>query len=339
MPENYYAMNTPQPLYLAPPIEHYSTLVPRYWALDQNQVPYGPSISQGISQDWQHDSLQATAGTHQWVLPGGMPETPSGAWAPLASAHASAAFFALGHLEHNDLSGTPEQWANRLLKFHKLYQRGAILKSAQNTLQVDPNLWDKLHALVDEIHASPTPWHFEDSVDPTCSFHVQRKELIKPWNPVSTLVLCQQEELNMASNILKALNPTGGLFDQPAAHTIGLSACPHVNSLPSAFCTWGQPTDSNSRPDAPPHPLPANNNHASTHTLFYINELEALGGRLASPGRAPVPEFQRDQPLHSDLHHSHGNAPPPCNNLPPFCQSTAPFPGTTTTPCSPRTPA
>ncbi|KAG6867474.1 hypothetical protein C0993_002321, partial [Termitomyces sp. T159_Od127] len=70
MAENYYAMSIPQPLYLAPLIEHYLTLVPRYWAPDQNQVPYGLSISQGIPQDWQCDSLQATTGTHQQVLPG-----------------------------------------------------------------------------------------------------------------------------------------------------------------------------------------------------------------------------------------------------------------------------
>ncbi|KAG6875582.1 hypothetical protein C0993_008468 [Termitomyces sp. T159_Od127] len=202
VPEN----STPQPLYPALPIEHYPTLVPRYWALDQNQVPYSPSISQGILQDWRRNSLQATAGNHQWVLPGGMLETPPGAWAPLALAHASAAFFTPGQyyaqpasalppplqdypdiyylsqlqppvaplshtpssslgcqqvkayiqqhdkvlhslhtspvefakcacallvsLGRNDFSGTPEQWANRLLKFHELYQHGAISESA-----------------------------------------------------------------------------------------------------------------------------------------------------------------------------------------------------------------
>ncbi|KAG6898477.1 hypothetical protein C0993_006589 [Termitomyces sp. T159_Od127] len=206
VPENYYAMSTPQPLYPAPPIEHYPTLVPRYWAPDQNQVPYGPSIGQGILQDWRCNSLQATAGTHQRVLPRGMLETPPGAWAPLAPVHASAAFFAPGQyyaqpalapplppqgypdiyylprprppaappshtppsplgcqrveayiqqhdevlqslcislaefakrtrallvsLGHNDLSGTPEQWADCLLKFHELYQRGAIAENA-----------------------------------------------------------------------------------------------------------------------------------------------------------------------------------------------------------------
>ncbi|KAG6899727.1 hypothetical protein C0993_007457, partial [Termitomyces sp. T159_Od127] len=160
---------------------------------------------QGIPQDWRRNSLQATAGTHQQVLLEGMPETLPGAWAPLALAHASTAFFAPGQyyaqpapapplhpqgypdtyylswpqlpaappshtppsplgcqqveaniqqcdkilhllcispaefarcactllvsLGHNDLSGTPEQWANCLLKFHKLYQCGAISES------------------------------------------------------------------------------------------------------------------------------------------------------------------------------------------------------------------
>ncbi|KAG6896102.1 hypothetical protein C0993_008749, partial [Termitomyces sp. T159_Od127] len=96
VPENYYAMSTPQPLYLALPIKHYPTLVPRYWAPDQNQVPYGPSISQGVPQDWRHNSLQATTGTHQQVLPRGMLETLPSAWALLAPAYASAAFFAPG---------------------------------------------------------------------------------------------------------------------------------------------------------------------------------------------------------------------------------------------------
>ncbi|KAG6881500.1 hypothetical protein C0993_001203 [Termitomyces sp. T159_Od127] len=218
MPENYYVMSTPQPLYPAPPIEHYPTLVPRYWAPDQTQVPYGPSISQGIPQDWRRDSLQATAGTHQRVLPGGMLETPPGTWAPLAPVHASAAFFTPGQYYAQPAPappppppGTPEQWADHLLEFHELYQHGAIPESAQNTLQVDLHLQDKLCTLVDEIHTSPTPWRFEDPMDPARSFHVQREEPTEPRDPVPAPVPRQQEELNAASNILKALNPTGGL--------------------------------------------------------------------------------------------------------------------------------
>ncbi|KAG6876049.1 hypothetical protein C0993_005949 [Termitomyces sp. T159_Od127] len=161
-------------------------------------------------------------------------------------------------------------------------------------------------------------------MDPAQSFHIQRKESIKPQDPVSTLVPHQQEKLNAASNILKALNPTEGLFDQLATRTIGLSARPHANSLLSTFCTWGQPADTNSCPDTPLHPPPANNNNASTHTLSYINELEAPGSGLALPGRAPTPEFQCDYPLHFNLHHPHGNIPPPCNNSPPLHQPAAP---------------
>ncbi|KAG6876708.1 hypothetical protein C0993_000931 [Termitomyces sp. T159_Od127] len=190
-------------------------------------------------------------------------------------------------------------------------------------LQVDPNLWDELHTLVDEIHTSPTLRHFEDPVDPARSFHMQREEPIESWDPVPALVPCQQEELNAASNILKALNSTEGLCDQPATCTIGLSACLCANSLPSAFCTRGQLADTNSHPDAPPHPLPADDDHASTHTLFYINKLEAPSGRLAPPDGAPTPEFQCNCPSHFNLCHLHGNALPPRNNLPPLCQSAA----------------
>ncbi|KAG6882455.1 hypothetical protein C0993_010478 [Termitomyces sp. T159_Od127] len=227
-------------------------------------------------------------------------------------------------LGHSDLSGTPEQWADCLLELHELYQCGAIPENAWNTLQVDLHLRDELRALVDEIHTSSTPQRFEDPVDPAQSFHVQREEPTKPQDPVPAPVPCQQEELNAASNMLKALNLTGGLFDQPAARTIGLSARPHANSLPSAFCTWGQPADTNLHPDAPLQSLPADNDNASTHTLSYINELGALGGGSAPPDGAPAPEFQCDRPSHFDLRHPRGNAPPSLNNPPPPWQPAAP---------------
>ncbi|KAG6884703.1 hypothetical protein C0993_008834 [Termitomyces sp. T159_Od127] len=161
------------------------------------------------------------------------------------------------------------------------YQHGAIPESAQNMLQVDLNLQDTLCALVDEIHTSSNSQHFKDPVDPACSFHMLCKELIKLWDPIPALVPCQQKELHAASNILKAFNHAGGLFDQPTAHIIGLLAHPHVNSLLNALHTWGQPAEANSGPDAPPSPSLAENNNASTHTLSYINESEALGSRSA----------------------------------------------------------
>ncbi|KAG6896641.1 hypothetical protein C0993_008187, partial [Termitomyces sp. T159_Od127] len=189
---------------------------------------------------------------------------------------------------------------------------------------VDLNLWNELHALVDEIHTGSTPKCFKDPANFACSFHMQRKELIEPWNPVSTQVPCQQEEHNAAINILKALNLTGGLFDQPAACTFGLSVSPHANSLLSAFCIWGQLADANPHPDAPPCPPPTNNNHASTHTLTYINKLEAHSSRSAPPDRVPASEFQCDHPSHFDLCYFHSNAPPPCNNPPSLCQPIGP---------------
>ncbi|KAG6867218.1 hypothetical protein C0993_005578 [Termitomyces sp. T159_Od127] len=212
-------------------------------------------------------------------------------------------------------------------------------------LQVNLNLQNKLCALVDKIYTSPTIGCFEDPVDLTCSFHVQCKEPIKPWDPVSTLVLCQQEELNVALNILKALNSTEGLFDQPAAHTIGLLACPHANSLSSTFHIWEQFADANPCPDAPLHPLPANNDHASTYTLSYINKLEALSSALAPPGRAPPQTFDVFVPLiltctiSVAMHSLPAKTHHPFANLWAQCTSTTLFPRTITTLCSSRTPA
>ncbi|KAG6893088.1 hypothetical protein C0993_002018, partial [Termitomyces sp. T159_Od127] len=91
---------------------------------------------------------------------------------------------------------------------------------------------DKLHALVDKIHTSPTPQRFEDPVDPACLFHMQHKEPIEPWDPVPTLVLRQQEELNAVSNIIKALNSTEGLFNQPTTPPLCQPAAPGASRPP-----------------------------------------------------------------------------------------------------------
>ncbi|KAG6877434.1 hypothetical protein C0993_007366 [Termitomyces sp. T159_Od127] len=237
----YYAQPAPA---LPPPLQDH----PDTYYLPQPRPPVAPP-SHTLPSPLGHQQVEAYIHQHDEVL--------CSLCISLAEfvKHAHTLLISLGY---NDLSGTPKQWANRLLKFHELYQRGAISEGARNMLQVDPNLWDELRTLVNEIHTSPTPWRFENPMDPACSFHVQCKEPIKPWNPVPALVFCQQEKLNAVSNILKALNPTRGLFDQPAAHTIGFSAHPHANSLPNAFHTWGQPIDTSSCSDAPLHnnPLP-----------------------------------------------------------------------------------
>ncbi|KNZ75208.1 hypothetical protein J132_03929 [Termitomyces sp. J132] len=185
----------------------------------------------------------------------------------------------LTNLGYPNTSATPEVWADRLLDFHKRYLQGNLPETTQGTLGIDDNLQNKLRALVEEIHTSPNPRPFEDLLDPAHSFHVQRGEPIRTQSKALPSIPCQQErkltgsfshqqeELNAASSILRNLNPTGGLFDQPAAHTLALSTCPQANSIPSAFQTWDQPAVSEPRPQRPP-PRVDNDNW----TLSYINE-------------------------------------------------------------------
>ncbi|KAG5332893.1 hypothetical protein C0989_006444 [Termitomyces sp. Mn162] len=154
----------------------------------------------------------------------------------------------------------------------------------QGTLGINDNLQNKLRALVKEIHTSPNPRPFEDPLDPARSFHVQCKEPVGTQNEAPSSIPRQQEELNMASSILRNLNPTGGLFNQPATHTLALSAWPWASSVPSTFQTWDQP--------AAPELCNPTNEHA--------------------PRNGP----QQDQPPHFDLHAPHINAPPPRPNAP-----------------------
>ncbi|KAG5340386.1 hypothetical protein C0989_001880 [Termitomyces sp. Mn162] len=187
--------------------------------------------------------------------------------------HLSPAEFArctrtlLTNLGYPNTSMTPEVWADQLLDFHERYLQGNLLETMQGTLGIDDNLWNELCALVEEIHTSLNPCPFEDPLDPTRSFHVQCEEPIGTQSKALPSVPCQQEELNMASSILRNLNPTGGLFNQPAAHTLALSACPKANSIPSAFQTWDQPAVSKARSQWL-HPHINDDNW----TLSYINE-------------------------------------------------------------------
>ncbi|KAG5338707.1 hypothetical protein C0989_006513 [Termitomyces sp. Mn162] len=144
----------------------------------------------------------------------------------------------LTNLGYPNTSVTLEVWADQLLDFHKCYLQGNLPETMQC---IDNNLWNKLHALVKEIHTSLNPHPFKVPLDPARSFHVQCEEPVGTQSKASLSIPCQQEELNMASSILRNLNPMGGLFDQPATHTLALSACPQANSIPSTFRTWDQP--------------------------------------------------------------------------------------------------
>ncbi|KAG5326338.1 hypothetical protein C0989_011381, partial [Termitomyces sp. Mn162] len=147
----------------------------------------------------------------------------------------------LTNLGYPNTSATPEVWADRLLDFHECYLQGNLPENTQGTLGLDDNLRNELRALVEEIHTSPNPHPFEDPLDPTHSFHVQCEEPIGTQNEAPSSVPRQQEELNAASSILRNLNPAGELFDQPAAHTLALSARPRASLVPSIFRTWDQP--------------------------------------------------------------------------------------------------
>ncbi|KAG5351402.1 hypothetical protein C0989_006638 [Termitomyces sp. Mn162] len=210
----------------------------------------------------------------------------------------------LTNLGYPNTSATPEVWVDRLLDFHKRYLQGNLLETTQGTLGIDDNLQNELRALVEEIHTSPNPCPFKDPLDPACSFHVQCKEPIKTQSQAPLSIPHQQEELNVASSILRNLNPIGGLFDQPAAHTLALSARSWANSVPSAFQTWDQPTISEPRSH---QPLPCVDN--DNWTLSYIDE----PGNSADE-HAPCNGPPQDQPPHFDLHAPCVNAPLPHPN-------------------------
>ncbi|KAG5349509.1 hypothetical protein C0989_003356 [Termitomyces sp. Mn162] len=144
----------------------------------------------------------------------------------------------LTNLGYPDTSATLEVWADQLLDFHNCYLQGNLPETMQGILGIDNNLRNELCTLVEEIHTSPNPRPFKDPLDPAHSFHVQCKEPVRTQSKAPPSIPRQQEELNMASSILRNLNPVGGLFDQPAAHTLALSARSWANSVPSAFRTW-----------------------------------------------------------------------------------------------------
>ncbi|KAG5726543.1 hypothetical protein E4T56_gene4659 [Termitomyces sp. T112] len=263
------------PFYPGPFADQY---VPCHWTPDPNQAFYTPSISQGIPPGWHRPPAFHADGNNPCINPGGYSAAPPNpAYLPPAHYYAypipAAApvppepmdnyspppthrlplklLLLLGskgrtctlltNLGYPNASATPEVWADRLLDFHKHYLQGNLPENMQGTLGIDDNLRNELCTLVEEIHTSPNPRPFEDPLHPTCSFHMQRKEPVGTRNKAPSSLPCQQEELNAASSILRNLNPAGGLFNQPAAHTLALSAQPQASSMPSAFRTWDQP--------------------------------------------------------------------------------------------------
>ncbi|KAG6893420.1 hypothetical protein C0992_010047, partial [Termitomyces sp. T32_za158] len=132
--------------------------------------------------------------------------------------------------------GAPEDWAHRLLDLNDQGIVGQLPEAVCEDLRQNAFKRNELRYLVDEIHPSPNPGTFTSPVDPTRSFHVQQGA---PFDPDDARLLEQrnQAELNATSATLRALNPNGGLFEQPAARIIGLSARQRANSVLSAFRT------------------------------------------------------------------------------------------------------
>ncbi|KAG5735108.1 hypothetical protein E4T56_gene20486 [Termitomyces sp. T112] len=175
---------------------------------------------------------------------------------------------------------------------------GDLSETTQGTLGIDAKLQNELYALVKEIHTSPNPHPFKDPLNPFHSFHVQCKEPIGTQSKTLPPIPCQQEELNTASSILRNLNSAGGLFDQPAIHTLALFIHPQANSILSAFHTWDQST-------APkPHaqwPLPHIDDN--NQTLSYIDKPGNPTNEAASCNGPP-----QNRPPHFDLCAPHINA-------------------------------
>ncbi|KAG5349927.1 hypothetical protein C0989_001225 [Termitomyces sp. Mn162] len=203
-----YSAAPPNPAYL-PPTHYYAYPIPA-------AAPVPPEAMDNYSPPPTHHSLLKP------LLPlgsKGSKPTPSNTMKSSASSTC-----------YPDASTTLEVWADQLLNFHEHYLQGNLPENTQGTLGIDDNLRNKLRALVEEIHTSPNPRPFEDPLDPACSFHVQCEEPIGTQNKAPSSVPHQQEELNAASSILRNLNPAGGLFDQPTAHTLALSTRPRASS-------------------------------------------------------------------------------------------------------------
>ncbi|KAG5348493.1 hypothetical protein C0989_010377, partial [Termitomyces sp. Mn162] len=98
----------------------------------------------------------------------------------------------------------------------------------------------------------------------------------------------------------------GGLFDQPAAHTLALSARPRASSVPSAFQTWDQPAVPKLHSQQLPLCVDDDN-----RTLSYIDE----PGNPADK-HPPCNGPQQDRPPNFNLRAPRSNAPPPHPNAP-----------------------
>ncbi|KAG6892933.1 hypothetical protein C0992_011840 [Termitomyces sp. T32_za158] len=122
----------------------------------------------------------------------------------------------LASLGQKHPDGAPKDWAHRLLDLNDQGIVGQLPEDVREDLRQNAFKRNELRYLVNKIHTSPNPGTFTSPVDPTRSFHVQQGA---PFDPDNARLpeRRNQAELNAASATLRALNPNGGLFEQPAA--------------------------------------------------------------------------------------------------------------------------
>lgn len=234
---------------------------------------------------------------------------------------------------HDDFEGTPEDWAHCLVKFGERLAQGELLEATMVKYKRNMILCKELQQLLEEVHMSPSPQPLNDSMDPSRSIHIQRVPSESTANSMApTQEDRQEEERQSTSAILWCLNLTDGLFDQPAAQMVGLSACCRANSVPRTFETWGQlqrplgplPQLNNTRP--PPQATstrPWANTISTEDMLCYINKTALenndqrttpAAAQTTHPCPPPKPTFRRNPPPHFDL----------CNPLQPPMQARLP---------------
>ncbi|KAG6894192.1 hypothetical protein C0992_007152 [Termitomyces sp. T32_za158] len=164
-----------------------------------------------------------------------------------------------------------EDWAHRLLDLNDQGVVGQLPESIHEDLWQNAFKRNELHHLVNKIHASPNPEAFANPTDPARSLHVQQRAPFDPDDAARIPGQCNQKELNAASTTLCALNPNGGLFEQPAARTIGLSTHQRANLVPSTFRTWRQTMCKKTTAAPPPGPQ-RDDNARSDNTLCYVDD-------------------------------------------------------------------
>ncbi|KAG5733979.1 hypothetical protein E4T56_gene6787 [Termitomyces sp. T112] len=242
-----------------------------YWRIPTShstRVFYAPSISQGIPPGWRCPPTFHAIGNNPHINPGGYSAAPPNpAYLPPAHYYAypipSAAPVPPEAMDNYSpprppfTAQTPPSPRQQRIKAYAqqhdevlCFLRLSPVEFARHTHTLLTNLGYPNTSATPEgtsRRIRKAPWASTTTYGTSSTPWSKKSTLAQTSTPSKTLWIlpapstCNQEELNAASSILRNLNPMGGLFDQPAAHTLALSAWPRASSVPSAFQTWDQP--------------------------------------------------------------------------------------------------